>query len=50
MLQIDKAIEATTRIVPAKIEAGEGESGPYTQVLTLENQDTESRHLRSLVH
>lgn len=37
MVQIDKAILATTRITPAKIATGEGEAGPFTQVLTLEN-------------
>jgi minor extracellular serine protease Vpr len=37
MLQIDKAILATTRIEPGKISAGESEAGPYTQTLTIEN-------------
>ncbi len=32
MLDIDDAILATTKITPAKISAGEGEAGPYTQV------------------
>ena len=38
MLDIDDAILATTKITPAKIAAGEGESGPYTQKLTIENK------------
>lgn len=37
MLDIDDAILATTKIEPAKISAGEGEMGPYTQTLTIEN-------------
>lgn len=37
MLDIDDAILATTKIEPAKIAAGEGEAGPYRQVLTIEN-------------
>jgi minor extracellular serine protease Vpr len=38
MLDIPGAIMATTRIEPGKISAGEGEAGPYTQTLTLENK------------
>jgi hypothetical protein len=37
MLDIDDAIRATTKIEPAKIAAGEGEAGPFTQTLTIEN-------------
>ncbi len=37
MLQIDKAILATTKIEPGKIAAGEGEAGPYVQTLWIEN-------------
>ena len=38
MLDIDDAILATTKIEPGKIAAGEGEYGPYTQTLTIENK------------
>ena len=38
MLDIDDAILATTKIEPAKISAGEGESGPYIKTLTIENE------------
>lgn len=37
MLDIDDAILATTRVTPAKISAGEGESGPFAQTLTINN-------------
>jgi subtilisin family serine protease len=37
MVDIDDAILATTLIQPGKISAGEGEAGPYSQVLTLRN-------------
>ncbi len=37
MLQIDKAILATTKITPAKISAGESQAGPFVQRLTIEN-------------
>jgi subtilisin family serine protease len=37
MIQIDKAILATTKIEPGKISAGEGEAGPYAQTLTVKN-------------
>ncbi len=37
MLDIDDAILSTTKIEPAKISAGESQAGPYTQLLTLEN-------------
>jgi subtilisin family serine protease len=37
MLDIDDAILSTTKISPAKIAAGEGEAGPLTQVLSIEN-------------
>jgi subtilisin family serine protease len=37
MVDIDDAILATTKIEPAKIAAGEGAAGPYTQTLKVEN-------------
>jgi len=37
MLDIDDAILSTTKIEPGKISAGEGEAGPFVQVLTIEN-------------
>ncbi len=37
MLRIDKAILATTRVQPAKISLGEGEKGPVTRTLEIEN-------------
>jgi subtilisin family serine protease len=37
MLDIDDAILATTKVEPSKIAAGEGEAGPYAQLLTIEN-------------
>jgi minor extracellular serine protease Vpr len=37
MLDIDDAILSTTKIEPGKISAGEGEAGPFPQVLTIEN-------------
>lgn len=37
MLDIDDAILATTKIEPGKIAAGEGQAGPFAQVLTIEN-------------
>jgi hypothetical protein len=37
MLDIDDAILATTKIEPSKIAAGEGEAGPYTRKLKIEN-------------
>jgi len=37
MLDIDDAILSTTKIEPSKISAGEGEAGPFAQVLTIEN-------------
>ncbi|MBI3156767.1 MAG: S8 family serine peptidase [Burkholderiales bacterium] len=40
MLDIDDAILATTRIEPAKIAAGEGEAGPFTQTLKIENKSS----------
>ncbi|PWB53625.1 MAG: peptidase S8 [Anaerolineales bacterium] len=42
MVQIDKAILATTMISPAKIATGEGAAGPFTQVLTLKNNGAEA--------
>jgi hypothetical protein len=38
MLDIDDAILATTKIEPGKIAAGEGEMGPYSQELRIENK------------
>ena len=38
MLDIDDAILSTTKIEPSKISAGEGEAGPFVQVLTIENK------------
>lgn len=37
MVDIDDAILATTKVTPGKIAAGEGEAGPYAQMLTIEN-------------
>jgi hypothetical protein len=37
MLQIDKAILATTKITPAKIATGESQTGPFRQKLSIEN-------------
>lgn len=37
MLDIDDAILSTTKIEPGKIAAGEGEAGPFAQLLTIEN-------------
>jgi len=37
MLDIDDAILATTKVEPGKISAGEGEAGPYTETLKIEN-------------
>jgi len=37
MVRIDAAILATTKVEPGKIAAGEGQSGPYAQVLRVEN-------------
>ena len=37
MVDIDDAILATTKIEPGKIAAGEGQAGPYTQRLKVEN-------------
>jgi minor extracellular serine protease Vpr len=41
MVQIDAAILATTKVEPGKIAAGEGQSGPYAQVLRIENNGTD---------
>jgi minor extracellular serine protease Vpr len=41
MLQIDKAIEATTRIEPSKLALGESQAGSPVRTLTLYNTDTE---------
>jgi minor extracellular serine protease Vpr len=38
MLDIDDAILSTTKIEPGKISAGEGEAGPFTQTLCIENK------------
>jgi subtilisin family serine protease len=37
MLQIDKAILATTKIEPGKLALGESQAGPVTRTLTIEN-------------
>jgi len=37
MLQIDKAILATTLITPAKISTGEGQAGPFSQQMSITN-------------
>jgi subtilisin family serine protease len=37
MLDIDDAILATTKVEPAKIAAGEGQAGPYTETLKIES-------------
>ena len=42
MLQIDDAILATTKVEPGKIAAGEGEAGPYSQELKIENNASTS--------
>ena len=41
MVDVDDAITATTKVTPGKISAGEGEAGPYTQTLTIENASSE---------
>ena len=38
MVDIDDAILATTKVTPGKIAAGEGEAGPYTQMIAVENK------------
>ena len=38
MVDIDDAILATTKIQPGKLAAGEGEAGPYSATLTVENK------------
>jgi subtilisin family serine protease len=37
MLDIDDAILATTKVTPGKISLGEGQAGPKTKTLTIEN-------------
>jgi subtilisin family serine protease len=37
MLQIDKAVLATTSVTPAKLSLGESQAGPSTQTLTVTN-------------
>jgi hypothetical protein len=37
MLRIDRAILATTKVEPGKIAAGEGQAGPWTETLEVEN-------------
>ena len=41
MIDIDDAITATTIIEPGKISLGEGEAGPTTHTLTIENNGSE---------
>jgi minor extracellular serine protease Vpr len=38
MVQIDKAIQTTSRIEPGKLSLGESELGPRTETLTIENK------------
>jgi len=38
LVDVDDAILATTKITPGKIAAGEGEAGPFVQMLTVENK------------
>ena len=38
MVDVDDAITATTWITPGKIAAGEGEAGPFSQMLQIENK------------
>jgi len=40
MLDIDDAIEETTRITPGKLALGESQAGPQTKTLTLQNSDS----------
>jgi minor extracellular serine protease Vpr len=40
MLHIDDSLRATTLIRPGKISAGEGQAGPHTERLTVENKGT----------
>jgi minor extracellular serine protease Vpr len=42
MLDIYEAILSTTKIEPAKISAGEGEAGPFVQILSIENKGDEA--------
>jgi len=42
MVDIDDAILATTKIEPGKLAAGEGEAGPYSATLTVENNDSQA--------
>lgn len=42
MLDIYEAILSTTRIEPAKISAGEGEAGPFVQIVSIENNGDEA--------
>jgi minor extracellular serine protease Vpr len=42
MVQIDKAILATTKIEPGKLELGESEAGPATRTLKIENKGSEA--------
>ena len=42
MVDVDDSITATTYITPGKIATGEGESGPYTQRLTVHNNGTDT--------
>jgi len=42
MLDIAGSIQATTQVTPGKIATGEGEAGPYTQRLTIQNDAAEA--------
>ena len=42
MLDIAGSILATTTVTPGKIATGEGEAGPFTQRLTIQNKGTEA--------
>jgi hypothetical protein len=43
MLQIDKALLATTRVQPSRLALGESAGGPVTRTLTIFNASTEAR-------
>jgi minor extracellular serine protease Vpr len=43
MLQIDKALLATTQVRPSKVSLGESAGGPVTRTLTVTNQSAEQR-------
>lgn len=49
MVQIDKAILATTRVEPGKLSLGESENGPVTRTITISNNGS-SDTIYSLSH